>query len=319
MSADISFLTPYWSGREMMTVHLESVRQFYPDAPIIISKRDGGHEEMDAHRVRFGVDYIIEDCSHTDAVLRLFTRCRTEFACVLDHDVVLLSTLDPYVRAIRAGEYDLVGFEERVREPAELREARIAPEFNGWLRLAPGSTGVNFLIFNLRDFLARYGLRGVRGMRRGAGGHFEYDYGIGQRLMRHKYLLPYHTPRYGVGNLLMDGAERVAWHQWYGSHGRRLSGTEHERSDESGVELRAQYVARTEQQFLADYPHLDFSQLDPAWGPELDVAQEIGAISTPGFIARTARRIRRWPSYGVSGILDKLRVRLSRWQHLLRR
>lgn len=315
---DVSFLTPYWTGREMMTVHLQSLRAFYPDAPILISKRGGDREEMESHRVAFGVEYQLEDCTHTDAVLRLFSRCRTEFACMLDHDVVLLSSLDPYVAAIKRNEYDLVGFEERIREPDVLREANIAPEFNGWLRLAPGCTGVNFLLFNLRDFLARWGLRGVRGMRTAGSGHFEYDYGIGQRLTRHKYLLPYHTQHYGVGNLLKDGDVAVAWHQWYGSHGRRLSGDASERSLESGVELRARYVAETERRFLDDYPTLALEGVTPAWGPGLDVEADLATVSTPGLTERTMLRLRRWPTYGLRGIVKKVTIRLDRWWRLLR-
>lgn len=48
--ATLSFLTPYWSGRAMMRIHLGSIREFHPSSPILVSKRGGEPEEMEAHR-----------------------------------------------------------------------------------------------------------------------------------------------------------------------------------------------------------------------------------------------------------------------------
>ena len=318
--SDLSFLTPYWTGREMMECHLESIRRFYPDAPVLISKRGGGHEEMEALRRTYGVEYEIEECSHPDAVLRLFSRCTTEYVCILDHDVVLLDSLDDFVRAIADDHYDLVGFEERVREPAAMIAAGVAPELNGWLRLAPGCTGVNFLVFNLRAFVARWGLRGVRGRHVPGARHYEYDYGIGQRLTRHHYVRPWHTAKYGMGNLLTDGERHVAWHQWYGAHSRRLTGDVLERGEEAGIEMRASFVESAEQRFLADFPDLDLTGLTPAWGPDLDAEADLAAAPAAGVSSalQLVRRVRRWPSYGLRGLAERVAMRLDRWRRLLR-
>ena len=52
----LSFVTPYWSGAEMMRVHLASIRTFYPDSPILVSKRGDGQAEMEVHRAESSVD-----------------------------------------------------------------------------------------------------------------------------------------------------------------------------------------------------------------------------------------------------------------------
>ena len=115
--SDLSFLTPYWSGSEMMRIHLASLRRFYPAAPILVSKRGGDDGEMEAWRREFGIDYQLEECGYTDAYLRLLQRCKTQYVCVLDHDTVLLSGLEPLLQGLRDRRYDLVGIEERIRLP----------------------------------------------------------------------------------------------------------------------------------------------------------------------------------------------------------
>ena len=92
--SDISFLTPYWSGSEMMRIHLASLRRFHPGAPILVSKRGGDEGELATWRLQFGVDYRLEECGYTDAYVRLLQRCQTRYACILDHDTVLLAGLE---------------------------------------------------------------------------------------------------------------------------------------------------------------------------------------------------------------------------------
>lgn len=318
MSGQLSFLTPYEDGREFMTLHLRSIRQFHPTAPVLVSKKGGGRNEMDAHRDAFGVRYWLEECSYLDAVLRLLNRCETEFVCILDHDTVLLSSLDPYVDGLREQRYDVVGVEERIREPAGAPWQRYAPEFDGWLRLAPGHVDSNFVIFNLRQFVARWGLRGVIGTRPRRTKDYEFTYGVGQRLTRHKYLLPYHTRRYGLGNLLTDGDVAVVWHQWYGSRPSR-----HPRlTDEgisSGFDERLGMIEQGERAFLEDYPNLDLSDLEPAWGPGRDAVAEGAAIARrrPGRVGRGMHRIRAWWNLSVPELAVRVRTRLQR-RRLLR-
>jgi hypothetical protein len=262
----IAFLTPYWSGAEMMRIHLESIRRFHPDAPILVSKR-GDAGEMEAYRRDFGVRYWLENCGYTNAYLRLLQRCPSRFACMLDHDAVLLGPIDSLVSRIDRGECDLVGVEERIG----------LPRGAGWLRFAPACTASNFLIFDWRAFASRYGLRGIFGTPPAGASHFDFDYGIGQRLTRHHYLRPFHTGRYGLGNLLKDGDTPVAWHQWYGAYRTRLAD-----------DHRAHAIAADgERAFIADYPNLDFSALVPAWGP--DTAPP-GAGPQPGGALSHARR-----------------------------
>lgn len=296
----------------MMTIHLASIRQFYPTAPILVSKRGGGAGEMEAYRARFGIQYWLEECGLLDAHLRLLKRCDTEWVCVVDHDVVLLSSLDPYIEALRRGDYDLLGVEERIREPSGVNWRRLAPEFDGWLRLAPGQVTCNFVVFNVRDFVTRWGLRGVIGARPRCGKDYELDFGIGQRLTRHKYLLPYHTRRYGLANVLMDGDTPVAWHQWYGSHRGRLAGGA---EGTTGAGERAALVERGERAFLNDYPRLDLSELAPAWGPERDVMADGRTIARrrPGLVARSVQRARGWCRLGLPEMAARAASRLERW------
>ena len=121
-----------------MRIHLASIRRFHPAAPILISKRGGGDGEMEAYRREFGIRYRLEDCEYTDAYLRLLGRCETRFACVLDHDTVLLASLDPFLKGLDEGSYDLVGIEERIRLPNYLG-TEAWPASDGWLRFAPGA------------------------------------------------------------------------------------------------------------------------------------------------------------------------------------
>jgi hypothetical protein len=262
----VSFLTPYWSGAEMMRIHLRSLRRFHPDAPILVSKRGGGRPEMEQYRREFGIRYWMEDCGYTNAYLRLLQRCRTRYVCILDHDTVLLANLNPLLDELREGKSGLVGIEERVRLPQTIEAAW--PGSNGWLRFSPGNTAANFLMFDWTAFKQPWGLRGVFGRPTPGSRHFDFDYGIGQRLRDHLYLRPFHAPRYGIGNLLKHQDTPILWHQWYGSYRTRLAGDQAAERD-----LRA-IAQRGEQAFIADYPELDFDGLSEAWGSTRDLATE---------------------------------------------
>ncbi len=323
----ISFVTPYWSGREMMRIHLESVRRFHPMAPILISKRGGDAEEMESYRREFGVNYWLEECEFPDAYVRLLQRCKTEYVCILDHDTVLLSSLDPYVKGMVDGCYELVGVEERIRMPDHIWQTQW-PGSGGWLRFAPGCTAANFMLFNLRSFKARWGLRGIWGTRPLGTLHNEFDYGIGQKLTRQHLLKPFHTHRYGMGNLLADDGAPIAWHQWYGSYRTRLASPPGDAAPPPAEALAPAdslvyaVVEAGEQAFLADYPDLDFSALTPAWGPDIDIAAEQRAIERTrparprqAFIG-LLQRLQRWRSYGVRGFATRAMARLDLWWRL---
>lgn len=295
----ISFLTPYWSGAEMMRIHLASIRRFHPEAPILVSKRDGGAEEMSAYRREFGVDCWLEDCGYTDAYLRLLERCRTRYVCIADHDTVLLAGLEPLVARLAAGRHDLIGIEERVRLP----ESLVTPAgADGWLRFAPGCTAANFLIVDWQAFRSRWGLGGVFGAPSPGARHFDFDYGIGQRLKRHHYLLPYHACKYGLGNLLKDGETPVVWHQWYGSYRTRLP-------EATGLYAIAEAGERA---FLADFPQLTLDDLSPAWGPDRDVAVGQQSIAAAGRVEAVPSPARRWASRHLRVLLARMAVRRNR-------
>lgn len=296
----VTFLTPYWSGSEMMRIHLQSLRRFHPSAPILVSKRGGGAEEMAEYRRDFGIEYWIEECGYTDAYLRLLQRCRTRLACFIDHDAVLLASLDGLVSRVAEGRYDLVGIEERIRLPQSAGAAWGG--HNGWLRFAPGQTASNFLLFDWQAFKARWGLSGVFGHPTPGSRHFDFDYGIGQRLRNHYYLRPFHAPRYGIGNLLKDGDEPVLWHQWYGSYRTRLGSP-----GDDAVSAVARAGERT---FLADYPDLLFGDVTPAWGPDRDVAAEQQRLSVTAadlqgrapWLRAAGKHWRAWKARAVVGL-----------------
>lgn len=310
----VSFLTPYWSGREMMRIHLASIRQFHPAAPILVSKRGGDDGEMEAYRQEFGVHYWLEDCEYMDAHLRLLERCETQYACILDHDAILLSDIAPLVARLSEGSVDLVGIEERIRLP---ESPGPWAESNGWLRFALGCTASNFILFDWRAFKERWGLKGVLGKRPQGARHFEFDYGIGQRLSRHHYLRPFHAPKYGIGNLLKDGGTPIVWHQWYGSYRTRLAAG-------SGRDEHAVYAVAEagERAFIADYPALDFSDLAPAGGTDAEVRAEQLALSdakpvaAADSISRMLQRLHRWRGYGARGLTARALARLDRWWRL---
>jgi hypothetical protein len=274
----VSFLTPYWKGAEMMRIHLESLRRFHPTAPILVSAREASLDEMEAYRRDFGIRYWAEDCSYVDAFLRLLDRAVTDYVCIMDHDTILLSSLDHLVAGIRAGDWDLVGIEERIREVPDDVTYHVAASSSGWLRFRPGYTDATLLLFDWRRFRARWGLRGVRANPAGGERHMEYHYGICEKLERHHYLMPYHTRRYGVANLIRDGDVNILWHQWYGSYRTRFTGSEPEPAL-LGAEAVVQRAARGEAAFLRDYPKLDLSELTPAWCPGCDMEAERAAVA----------------------------------------
>lgn len=307
----------------MMRIHLASIRRFHPDAPILVSKRGGGLEEMQAHEREFGVRYWLEECEFPDAYVRLLQRCDTEYVCILDHDAVLLSGLDPYLHGLAQGRYDLAGVEERIRLPEAILQNQLAGA-NGWLRFAPGCTAANFIVFNLRAFKARWGLRGIWGTRPAGTLHYEFDYGIGQKLKHHHLLLPYHAPKYGMGNLIKDGDVEVVWHQWYGSYRTRLLESGAGPQDAAAFDERQVYLVAEdgERAFIADYPEPDFSGATPAWGPGRDIAAEQRAIEAarPSRMRESlldlGKRLARWRSYGVHGFATRVLARLDLWWRL---
>jgi hypothetical protein len=302
----------------MMRIHLRSIRQFHPTAPILISKKGGQREEMEEYRAEFGVRYWLEELSWDDASLRLMERCETEYACLMDADTILLSSVDPLLQGLVEDRYDLVGIEERIRE-APTVDWRTVSIWNGWFRFAPGMTDATFLLFNLRRFLKKWGLRGVRGKRPYGAWGYEYHYGICSRLPRHKYLLPYHCEKYGIGNLLKDGDTPILWHQWWGSHSTRVP------SDEVNPYFLslAEAVRAGESTFLADYPKLDWSCLTPAWGPEFDITAEQRRAEeansgTRGLSNRVLEIFRRLRFFGVRGLFARGVSRLDRWRRYLK-
>ena len=287
----LSFVTPYLVGADMMRLHLEAIRRFHPEAPILVSTKGGTPREMEAYQAAFGIRYWREDCGYQDAVLRLLQRCDTEYVCILDHDAVLLSSLEPLIAGLVEDRYDLVGVEERIRVPDQIWKA-LWPGAGGWLRFAPGYMDATILLFNLRAFLQRWGLRGIRpsgAMPRGYPS--ERHYGLCQKLPRHHYLRPYHTSRYGLGNLLKDGETSLVWHSWYGAHRERQLG--HPGADPATIEPRDRVVRTVvedaERHFLQDYPDLELAGLQPAWWPEADIDAEIAAVA-----ARDPSGFRRW-------------------------
>jgi hypothetical protein len=173
------------------------------------------------------------------------------------------------------------------------------------------------LIFNWREFRRKWGLRGVKGKHPGGTLESEFHYGICEKLKRHKYLRPYHTSEYGLGNLLKDGERPVLWHQWYGSYRKRLAGSEHEPTVRGNDETIAM-VHTAQEKFLRDYPNLDFSGLTPAWGPDCDLELERVAVanSYPSLASRGLDRMRRWRSYGARGLSGRFLLRLDRWRRL---
>jgi hypothetical protein len=309
---ELSFVTPYWSGTEMMRVHLQSIRRFYPASPILVSKRGGGREEMESYRAEFDVRYWLEECGYVDALLRLLARCETQYVCIVEHDTALLSSLDIFLAGLREGRWDLIGMEERVRDSPQI--AGTMPSIHGWWRFAPGQMAGPLLLFDWHNFKHRWGLSGVRGRRSYGAREYEYDHGIGQKLTRHKYLLPFHTSKYGIGTVLKDGATAVLWHQWYGSYRTRFGGAE--TGTGPAGETAATYARQGEAAFLADYPNVDLSDLCPAWGPEWDVRaeQEAAEIAYPGPVARATARIRRWRRHGWRELAARARARVDRWR-----
>ena len=262
----LSFVTPYWSGAEMMRVHLASIRNVLPGLahPRIEAGRradgDGGYQ------LEFGVQYLARGIrlrgrtSSTPGTVRnrVRVRRRTRYGVAIE----------PRQSAggARDGRWDLVGMEERVRDSPTAAAA--LPSTNGWWRFAPGQVAGPLLMFNWREFRRRWGMSGVRGRRSYGAWEYEYDHGIGQKLTRHKYLLPFHTTRYGMGNLLKDGDAAVLWHQWYGSYRTRFDGQRRGRRSATGRSCRARGARQEgEAAFLADYPDLDLSNLPRRGGP----------------------------------------------------
>ena len=313
----ISFVTPYWMGRDLMRLHLRSFRRFFPSAPILISKMGGDREEMEDHRRTFGIRYWMEDCYYNDALLRLLSRCETEYVCITDHDTVLLGDPAPLLEGLVQGRWDLVGIEERIRDHPAIDGAPLWPGYRGWMRIVPGYMDATFLMFNWRSFVSKWGIRGLRA-KQPHPSDYEFHYGVCEKLTRHKYLLPYYTQRYGTGNVLKDGDNPILWHLWFGAFRARLHGPEID--GDPGVAELAAAVSGGEEAFLRDYPALDLSNLSPAWGPEFDVIAERRAVvaALPGsapLFKRILRRLRLWGSYSVQKfVMQGLRWMERQWR-----
>ena len=171
------------------------------------------------------------------------------------------------------------------------------------------------LMFNWRAFRERWGLAGVRGHRTRGALEYEYDHGIGQRLARHRYLLPFHTATYGMGNVLTHDGIPVLWHQWYGAYRARLQSSEPFQCDTS---VLLEHAARGEAAFIADYPNLDLSSLVPAWGPGFDIAAEQRAVSAsaPGSLDRGVARMGDLKRLGIGGLAARVAARFDRWRRI---
>jgi hypothetical protein len=302
----------------MMQIHLDSIRRFYPSAPILISKKGGGREEMQAYKDQWGVDFWLEDCNYTDALLRLLQRATTELVCIIDHDVVLFSSLDEFLDGITSGTWDLVGVEERIRATANPEWRQAWPDSGGWLRFAPGYADATLLLFDWGKFRRAWGVRGIRGARPRGAWNTEYHYGICSRLRKHHYLLPYHTSKYGLGNVLKHRDKVIAWHQWYGSWRARFPMPPNSCLSPALANAR-ELAHRGEAAFLAEYRQPDFTELVPAWAPGWDIKSECQAADRayPPPLRRAIDRLYAWSALSPRDMAQRTRVRIARWRELL--
>ena len=247
---DISFLTPFLNGNDMMRIHLSSIRKYFPDSPILIMSMH--NDGMDDFKKEFNIEYWVDPGKwYVDAMKDLYEKCKTDLICISDHDIVLLDDIHYLIDGV-GKEWDLVGIEERIHHPWA----------DTWMRYAPGYMDMTFMIFNLKEFKDKFGIDKIKfdGDDDGHTTH-EYHYGICQRLSRHKYLLPYHTEKYGMGNLIKDGDKNILWHQWYGSYRVRPITAESDRVYHFGGKG---YLEKAEAEFLKDYPNLELN-LRPAY------------------------------------------------------
>lgn len=255
MNNQITFLTPYLNGEDMMKIHLSSIRKYFPNSPILISKSGGHEDEMLRHKEEFGIQYWMDEKFYVESMNALYTRVETDLVCICDHDFVLLDDISYLIDGV-GEDYDIVGIEERIHHPWA----------DTWMRHAPGYMDMTFMIFNLKDFVSKYGYDGIRidKKKEDLPGHttHEYHYGLCEKLPRHKYLRPYHTEKYGMGNLLKDGDKNIGWHQWYGSYRIRPITAESDRVFHFGGK---EYLRGAEEAFLADYPNIDITNIRSAF------------------------------------------------------
>lgn len=252
MGTNFSVLTPYLSGSYMLQLHLDSFRKFHPNAEILISAFND--EAQDLAEV-YGAKYVAEPLRYFDAVKAMISRATNDIVVICDHDTVLLNSLDKYVDMLASDKVDLVSIEENIKHPWA----------DTWMRYAPGFTDMTFFMYDKRKIPSKWPEFDHRECHRLYPSHTTHEghYGLCRALQRHFYLRPWHTDKYGMGNLLKDGETDVLWHQWYGSYRVRPITEKGDRVYKYGGK---EYLKKAEEAFLADYPDkLEFNNIRPAY------------------------------------------------------
>jgi len=201
---DLTFLITYWAHPELLEICLDSINKFHPDSKIVVSQQiddDFNFEQDSDNKIRIEC-HDMKRTQWASVATNLIMMCQTDYAAFIEHDAFLLKSLDPLIKEVMDGTYDLIG-------PEEVCNIRNSPEM----------IAQNFFIINVKKMkesgLGNIWVRNIEEVRKNCK-NIESGYGITQTLTNHKFMKMKESG-YGHGTYYDD----YIHHQWYGSYRER--------------------------------------------------------------------------------------------------
>lgn len=203
MNTDTTFLITYYAHPELLAICLDSIKKFHPDDKIIVSQQV--EPLFDPTVLDMGYRYELHDMKSTQwaaVATNLMMICQTKYAVFMEHDVLLLKSLNPLIEEVKTGKHDLIGPEEVCA-----------------IRNSPGMIAQNFFIINVdkmkEEGLSKIWVRNADELKKTCK-NIESGYGITQTLSNHKFMKMKESG-YGHGTFYDD----YTHHLWYGSYKKR--------------------------------------------------------------------------------------------------
>ena len=251
--APLTFCIAHFNSPEFLDATLHSVRQFHPDARVIVSDASSEWDQYAAaksvcRRHRAEMHPLALRHRHTRLLNYMFRQIRSRVAVYLDQDCVLLESLDPLIQQIQSGKV-LAGPRDEFLATHPNFCARYPHAAGHSFRTRPEFVHASLMVMDvprIRQWSSKPFI-----WRKEWGKHpLERYYGMTELVRRNQpdgvlTLDSAHTG-YGLGHVYFFNDSPIAYHQWY-------SGQVYGHTGKMDAMYDADWLRAEMRRFLCDY------------------------------------------------------------------